>query len=96
MHSASNNISRVQSEEETLAATVFPNPTVGNSTLRIVNATSPVNFKLFDSTGRKVSEKQNMQDGDYELNTHFPEGIYYYTLTGEKNNVFNGKIIIQQ
>ncbi len=80
---------------DNLSVTVYPNPAADKATIHIENATSAMNFKLYDNTGKLVIEKNRLTNGDFELNnTEYAPGIYFYRITDENNSLVSGKLMI--
>lgn len=80
----------------TASVKIYPNPMSEKSVLHIENTFGNVTFSIFENTGRLVSTKQNLTNGDVELNkSELRSGLYFYQLRDEDGNVINGKLIVQ-
>jgi len=81
---------------EAAVVNIYPNPVTDLSVLHIENATGNVSFKIFESTGRLIISKENLSNGDFDLNkSEFKSGIYFYQVSDDNGNMINGKIVVQ-
>lgn len=77
---------------------VFPNPFGDEIALHIQSEkTSTIDFSLFDVSGKRVFEKNNIiispDQNKIQINTNqIPDGFYFYTIQFE-NEVYHGKLI---
>jgi hypothetical protein len=74
---------------------VFPNPSSEKASFMLSNKQSqPLQFSIFDVTGRVIVEK-TISDNLFELDcTHIPNGIYFYQFTMGNNILNKGKLSI--
>jgi PKD repeat protein len=79
-----------------LMTMLYPNPMSESAVLHLENTSGPVTFHVFDNSGRLVMSKENLTDGDFQINRNdLVEGLYFYRITDENNNAVNGKLVIE-
>lgn len=79
-----------------VAASVYPNPLTETATLHIENTTGDVTLRIFETTGRLVSMKENLTNGDFELSKkELGTGLYFYQISDSNGGVVKGKLIVQ-
>ncbi len=77
-------------------AVVIPNPVTNRSELRFESKGSPVDYQIFDITGRVLQEGHSQQNPIYIYKTLFSTGLYFYRITyagGEPD--ITGKFIVR-
>ena len=83
----------VGTENVTINSSLYPNP-FNNSCIITVENEGNYTFNLFNLKGQKVREltfNSNLTLNKDELN----EGMYFYTISNDKNNLKTGKLVIQ-
>ncbi len=65
---------------------VYPNPSEGAFSIRVKQNMLPYSFELFDITGKKVSQLNNINNLVYTNNSmqNLPKGTYYIQLDSKK------------
>ncbi|NCA79360.1 MAG: T9SS type A sorting domain-containing protein [Sphingobacteriia bacterium] len=76
-------------------ATTHPNPFTNKATIKFHNPShSNYNLSIFNLSGNKVFERDNIKSDKVELKRgNLPDGIYLIELKGEK--VFRGKMVVR-
>ncbi len=77
-------------------AVVIPNPVTNRSELRFDSKGSPVDYQIFDVTGRVLQEGHSQQNPIYIYKPLFSTGLYFYRITyagGEPD--ITGKFIVR-
>ena len=65
---------------------VFPNPNYGRVTVSCEDCRLPLQVRVFDLTGKVVSEVHGMRQGRFDLDIPGPSGMYFMeVLDGEQN-----------
>ncbi|MEI7802888.1 MAG: T9SS type A sorting domain-containing protein, partial [Bacteroidota bacterium] len=82
----------IQEWKENNTITVYPNPVSTSATIE--TTVTPVDFNLFDLSGKKVFEKNNMDCSFQFERNNLMSGIYFYTVTVHGNKIQTGKIIL--
>ena len=83
-------------DNDDLIATIFPNPVNDNAVLHLENTSGKVTFSIFESTGKLVSQKENLTDGDFQLyRDNLVQGLYFFRVSDDNGSVVNGKFIVQ-
>ncbi|MBI9039474.1 MAG: T9SS type A sorting domain-containing protein [Bacteroidales bacterium] len=76
-------------------AIIYPNP--GSEYLIINNSQKNTDFKLYNSQGIVVIQKNSITENMAKVNTqHLPEGIYYYSIKENSEIIQKGKWIKSQ
>ncbi len=95
-HSCWRYISAQENSGVQMTASVYPNPFTENATLHIENSAGNVTLRIFENTGRLVSEINNLQNGDIQLNkNNIGAGLYFYQLSDSNGSVLKGKLMIR-
>jgi hypothetical protein len=80
---------------ETRNIELMPNPNPGRFNVKLTDETDKGVIILFDNTGREVF-RQNVSKGNNAIDVHhLAKGMYYYTLSQNKQPFANGKILIE-
>lgn len=80
--------------KETLSAAVFPNPAAESATFSFEKPAF-YTLQIADFTGHYINS-YTCNGSNYTLNTSsLKQGIYYYTITNEKGNTTNGKLLVR-
>ncbi|NCA79362.1 MAG: T9SS type A sorting domain-containing protein [Sphingobacteriia bacterium] len=76
-------------------ATTHPNPFTNKATIKFPNPShSAYNLSIFNTSGNKVFEMQNVRTDQIKFERgNLPGGIYLFKLKGE--NIYSGKMIIE-
>jgi len=87
----STNINEDKAEE----ISIYPNPFTKSTIISITNNKSNYNLTLYDVTGQKVLEKENLNQTSYELERGtLSKGIYFLEIrTGENKRIF--RVVVQ-
>ena len=72
---------------------IYPNPFVQGNELKIEGIDTPLNFLLFDASG-KIVLKKHISTKAINLNTALSKGVYFYRIETE-NKLYNGKLIVE-
>ena len=79
---------------ETQKTKVYPNPAFNNLNIQN-NSSQVIQFSFYNSLGEQVISKSvTGKTGSVDLSS-FPNGIYFYKITSDKDITRNGKIIKQ-
>jgi len=86
----------LNNENNNVLISCFPNPVVTTTVIHIQNSSGGLEFRMFDYTGKLVSVKQNLSDGDYNIsNTALNSGVYFYEVLHANKKVGGGKLVVQ-
>ncbi len=80
-------------EKESLAFSIYPNPTSDYVNVRISSILPPITFELFNINGQKVISKVIFSDSSISLN-NLCSGFYFYRISSSEINQ-SGKLIIE-
>lgn len=88
-------------EEETanIQPVVFPNPASSLIQISIpygLSANEPCIIVIYDLSGRQVIHTISQSETISLSTTHLPNGLYIYTITNHKGNIYQGKFIIRK
>lgn len=74
---------------------IFPNPNSGNFKINLNNIQGKLNYKMYDSRGRLVLEKNTFITTEKfeEISTHLENGIYHLVIVTEKE-ILTRKVVI--
>ena len=73
---------------------IYPNP--ANESITISGLTEITKFRLFDVLGKVIMEKEtSFTDTTIELN-NISSGLYFYSLSNQKQVLKSGKIIVNK
>jgi PKD repeat protein len=76
------------------AVSIFPNPMVESSTIRIENTSGNVTLNVYNMTGQIAFTKQ-LSNGDFIIGKeNLTEGLYFYDVVDGNNSVAKGKLIV--
>lgn len=93
MENTSTSIDGVSSAEA--KAVMFPNPVTEKSTLLIESFSQPATVTIMDQSGRIISERSNITNGELSFSKdQFAPGLYYYSVNSGAESV-KGKFIVQ-
>ncbi len=77
------------------SAEIFPNPSNGNSVLKVENENS-YSFRIIDMTGRIVAAEENISSSVFDLEKyHLDAGVYSVTVNAYSGRTFSLRYIIQ-
>lgn len=74
------------------AIEIFPNP-ISNSA-NFHTKVSPIDFELFDVSGKKIFEEKNMMNNYQFHRENLKSGIYFFTASVHGTKIQTGKIIL--
>ncbi len=74
------------------AVNIFPNPISTSATIQV--AVTPVDFELFEVSGKKVFAKRNISNTFHFERKDLLSGIYFYAVTLHGNRIQTGKIVL--
>ena len=75
---------------------IYPNPVNDKAVLHIENTSGNISFRLVDISGRLVLTKENLNNGDFELNKDdFHSGLYFYEINDNQGNLISGKLVFE-
>lgn len=75
---------------------IFPNPVVNTSTMRIANASNTVTFRLYDMNGQIAREMINLGNGDIDfIKGNLTPGVYIYEMIDGNTIASTGRVLIQ-
>jgi hypothetical protein len=75
--------------------TIAPNPSCGKFSVNMKGEIEKATMKVFDNTGREVF-KQIIAKGKNDIDVQYlAKGMYYYTLSQNKQPFANGKLVIE-
>ena len=81
--------------QSNVTVTVNPNPMNRFTSVSLFNIIDPVVITIYNFTGQLVYKKENLLDCTFNINTEeFLQGIYYYTVSDNKNFISKGKLIV--
>jgi hypothetical protein len=83
-------------KERSLSVMILPNPAIGSFTVLALDATGdyPLEWRLYDQSGRLVSQLALSGSATTIDTGHFPAGFYFYRVTGGRNYVHSGKLVV--
>jgi hypothetical protein len=74
---------------------VYPNPNSGSFKLQIDTEIQDTEIVLFNSFGQQV-HAQKISQGENKITTNgLSKGLYHYTLSENKHQIHNGKIVLE-
>ena len=74
---------------------IYPNLVNESVDISIVNATTPVDFYLFNSMGLQISTQKGAENGAINFEGNTPKsGLYYYYFVENGNIINHGKLLI--
>ena len=72
-----------------------PNPADDYATLVIMDAVNPVDFRIYDMTGRLVFQMGNLSNGTTQISTKYIlNGLYYYSAIEGDSRAAAGRLMI--
>ncbi len=95
-HHPSNCWRHAAANSKEITVNVFPNPITEQGIMHIENSVGSVTLRIFENSGRLVSETENLSNGDIQLNKKdLGPGLYFYQLSDSNGSVLKGKLMIQ-
>lgn len=74
---------------------IFPNPMTTHTTFQLnILENKNLSIQIFDSLGRMVKSKTNIDRSFIFYRKNLPRGLYFYTIHQENALLFNGKLVI--
>ena len=81
-------------ELEKNVISVYPNPTNGQIVFNWEGIAAVAQFAMYDLTGKKISERKNLENGESIDISEHKHGIYIYEIT-LGGTVERGKLILE-
>jgi len=78
-------------------ASIFPNPSSNTVTISISNTKNEsYNFQLFNNIGQVIIENKSITNNSYSFSVQdLTNGIYYYQISSNSNQIKSGKLVVQ-
>ena len=74
---------------------IFPNPTASLATIESQEPIANALLKVMDSSGRQLIKEQVASMKSHSINCeNWPAGLYFISLTDDKNTSYSSKLII--
>lgn len=87
------NISSIQEVGKRICS-IYPNPSIGNFTVRVLNGIDETDIRIFDVNGKLVAEKHLNGNESYQMNlAHLPKGVYKLQARTNSMTVYQTLII---
>ncbi|HWS59529.1 MAG TPA: T9SS type A sorting domain-containing protein [Flavobacterium sp.] len=87
------NTTGISENEIAETVSVYPNPAKENIHVKFIGKTEPAIFKLYDSTGRMLLQREILTDDDIPVN-HLNRGLFLYSFQHEGETT-KGKLILE-
>ena len=92
---AKTSIIEKQLAESFLNVKIFPNPTATSATIESKELIANALLKVMDSNGRMLLKEQLASMKSHSINCeNWPAGLYFISLSDEKNTSYSSKLII--